>query len=146
MKTFQESVCARLESYQNDLVNAMTEVQEMLDAKLDKCFVPDLKQFIQVALHDLEEKIDNVDCQKSLAAGAVKKIIQNLNCISCGEKVVQADRPDLTQSKLTKIPSDVNMSELLKLPTRLCGGNHTITLPSERIFRSESCQSENCRN
>lgn len=140
LETFQDAVCARLESYQNDLVNAMTEIQEMLDAKLDKCFVPDLKNFIQKTLHELEEKIEGLDCEKALAAGAAKKIFKDLICVSCGENVIQGDISKPTQSKLTKVivtdPRSINMLRLVT-PKRLCGGSHTIMKPIERVFRTE---------
>lgn len=93
MIQFKDSVCERLESYKNDFVCCMTEIQTMLDAKLDKYDVPDLKKYLQEMIHNLEGKIENVDSPKPLAAGAVKKIFNDLNCISCGKSVVQANNP-----------------------------------------------------
>lgn len=141
METLQDSVCARLESYQNDLVSAMTEVQEMLDAKLDKCFVPDLKRFIQNTLDGLEKKIDNVDCQKALAAGAAKRIFKDLICVSCGENVIQGDTMKTTPAKLTKeICGDLkgDAKRRLATPKRMCGGSHTVLKPIEKVFRLEN--------
>jgi hypothetical protein len=98
-------------------------------------------------IRSLDEKIENIDCKKALAAGVAKKIFKDLNCVSCGENVIQADARNPTQSMLTRSDeihlrhTNINEIQLLKsLPTRLCGGNHTITTPRERIFRSENCQ------
>lgn len=147
MTQFIEKVCDRLDSIKNDLLTSMKEVQEMMDTKLDKFFVPELKDYLQEKIHSLDEKIENLSCKKNLAAGVVKKIFKDLNCISCGENVIQADARNPAQSMLTRSdaenhPRHNNISEfqLLELPTRLCGGNHTITTPRERIFQSESCQ------
>lgn len=145
MTEFKDSVCDRMESYKSDLINCMTEIQEMLDAKLDKFFVPDLKNYLQEMIDNLEEKIEKVDCPKPLAAGAVMKVFKDLNCVSCGENVIQSASQNPVQSMLMKkeqnlLHGDRSQLQLLKLSSRLCGGNHTITEPRERIFRSEKCQ------
>lgn len=142
---FEVLVRERLESYKNDLIDCMTELQAMMNAKLDKSSVPDLKKYLQDMIRNLEEKIDNIECRKALAAGVAKRIFKDLNCVSCGDDVIQADARNPTKSLLTNneenpIQTDVIQLQLLKLPTRLCGGNHTITTPSERVFRSEKCQ------
>lgn len=77
MKRFEDSVCDRLKAFKNDFVSCMREVQKMLDAKLDKISVGDLKNFISDKMKELEERID---CQKPRAAGVV-------NCVSCGVNV-----------------------------------------------------------
>lgn len=145
MTEFKDSVCGRMESYKIDLINCMTEVQEMLDAKLDKLFVPDLKKYFQDMIHNLEEKIEKIDCPKPLAAGVVMKVFKDLNCVSCGENVIQVDAQNPTQSMMMKegenpLQGKRSERQLLKLPSRMCGGNHTITEPRERVFRSEKCQ------
>lgn len=144
---FKERICERLDALKNDLVISLQEIQEMINSKMDKSFVPELKEYIQGITRSLNEKIDNTECKKPLAAGATKKIFKDLNCFSCSENVIQADARHPTQSMLTRCdeqnhPRHNNISELqlLKLPTRFCGGNHTITTPRERIFRSKSCQ------
>lgn len=139
---FKETVCDRLDGYKNDFVECMAEIQEMMDAKLDKFFVPELKQYLQDTITALDEKIDNVDCKKAFAAGAVKKIIKDLNCVSCGDKVIQACEHNPTQSMLMcyqRNPgrNDGKDMKQRKSTMRLRGGSHTITTPNERIFRSE---------
>lgn len=115
-------------------MKAVTEIQEMLDAKLDKCSVGALKQFIQDSISDLEEKIAKVDCPKSLAAGTTIKIYKELNCVSCGENVIQGGTSSLTQPKL----QNHDMKLETKASTRNCGGVQTITLPGEKVFRCEN--------
>jgi hypothetical protein len=70
-----------------------------------------------------------------------KQISKDLNCVSCGENVIQADARNPTQSMLTRNDEihlrhdNINEIQLLKSsPTRLCLGNHTITTPREREF------------
>lgn len=123
MTHFKDLVCDRLESYKDDFVCCMTEIQTMLDAKLDKFYVPDLKNYLHEIIHNLEEKIDNVDYPKPLAAGAVKKIFKDLNCVSCGTSVIQADNPNPTQSMLMineEHPCAKQQQQLLKMSTRAC--------------------------
>lgn len=124
----------RLSSLQDDLMKAITEIQEMLDAKLDKCAVDVLKQFIHDSISDLDEKITKVDCPKSLAAGTAIKIYKDLNCVSCGESVIQG--ASFMQPKLQKHKSDMKLKT--KASKRNCGGVHTITLPGENVFRCKN--------
>lgn len=127
-KKIEEPLCIRLNSLQEDLVKAVTEIQEMLDAKLDKGSVDMLKKFIQDSISNLKEKIEKVDCPKSLAAGTTIKIYKDLNCVSCGDNVIQGDTFSLMKLKPT--PNQENNVNFKKdALTRNCGGVHTITLP-----------------
>lgn len=103
----------------------------MLDAKFDKCSVGVLKQFIRDSISELEEKIAKIDCPKSLAAGATIKIYKELNCVSCGESVVQGGTSSLTQPKLQ------NHNMKLEAKARNCGGVHTITLPGDEKIENK---------
>lgn len=146
VKKFKGEVCDRFEQFINDIVKSMTEVQEMLDSKLDKYFVPELKEYLQDKLKVLEQRIEDTSCRKSFAAASSKEIVKTFNCLSCGEDIIQNKAHYATKSMLTKIEANhlrhdkVNKVQFLTLPTRLCGGNHTITTPRERVFRSENSQ------
>lgn len=144
---FKEEVCQTLDSFKNDLIKSLKEIQDMLDAKVDKFSIPELKQYLQSMIKSIDEKVENIDIKKALAAGAAKKIFNDLNCVSCGENVIQADARNPTQAMLKRSDeihlrhNNITEIQLLKsLPTRLCGGNHTITTPRERIFLSANCQ------
>lgn len=113
-------------------MKAVTEIQEMLDAKLDKCSVGSVKQFIQLSIAGLEEKIAKVDCPKSLAAGTTIRIYKDLNCVSCGESVIQGGTSSLSQPKLQSRKNDTKLET--KASTRDCEGVHTITLPGKNGF------------
>lgn len=134
-KEFRDLVCGRLDSYQGDLVSCMTEIQEMLDAKLDKIFVPELKQYIEDVKSNLEDKVDSAECSKQLAAGATMRIFTGLNCVSCGERVIQGDtaNPPTTirdESQKRQRRGVANALQLFKLPTRACGERRTSRLES----------------
>lgn len=143
-KAFEELVCQRLDSYKADFVKSMIEIQSMMDAKLDKFSVPDLKNYLKEMIENLEEKVEKLDYNKALAAGVAKKIFKDLNCVSCGENVIQADARNPKNLSLLAADSSDNHREcndelqLVKLDTRLCGGRHTVTTPKERIFKSET--------
>lgn len=111
---FKGLVCERLDGYKDDLVSCLSEIQEMLDAKLDKLFVPELKQYIEDVIGKLEDKVDSADCSKRLAAGATMRIFTKLNCVSCGEHVIQVDRGN---------PRQATRNECEKI--QRCGGNKT---------------------
>lgn len=53
-RQFMDEVCKRLDSFKNDLIATMKEVQAMMDAKLDKIFVPELKKYFQEMIQDLK--------------------------------------------------------------------------------------------
>lgn len=148
MKAFEQKVCDQLESYKNDFVKYMIEVQTIMDASLDKFSVPDPENNLKEKIQSLEEKIENLDFKKALAAGTTKKIFKDLNCVSCGENVIQADarHPTFATLNTADNPSPVAVCieelQLFKPQTRLCGGKHTVTTPNERIFKSETVKTQ----
>lgn len=75
-------ICEQLKTYERDLVKCMTEIQEMLNAKFNKCDVLELEKFLTDELSKLDEKIENFDCNRAIAAGCTKKIFKDINCIS----------------------------------------------------------------
>jgi hypothetical protein len=144
----KKSICSQFKEYDGNLIEILTDIQNMMDAKLNKCDVTQLKKFLLDALAKFDEKIENVDCKRAVAAGAARKIFNNVTCISCGEKVLQTDDTATTRSMLIKSMTrqNVNTLNLMKLSTRSCGGNHTITVPRERIFRARNDEEEKCQN
>jgi hypothetical protein len=133
-------ICEQLKTYERDLVKCMMEIQEMLNAKFNKCDVVELEKFLTDELSKLNEKIENVDCKRAIAAGCTKKIFKDINCVSCGDKVIQID--DVAPPpKLIKNTEESTHNT--KLTGRSCGGAHTITTPHERVFKAvmgEICQ------
>lgn len=91
MTALKELICEQLKTYERDLVKCMTEIQEMLNAKFNKCDVVKLEIFLTDKLSKLDEKIENLECKRAIAAGCTKKIFKDINCISCGDIVIQID-------------------------------------------------------
>jgi DNA repair exonuclease SbcCD ATPase subunit len=144
LTALEASTCEQFKNHDRDLVKFMSEVREKLNAKLNKKDFQELKKTLVEELTSLEGKIESVDCKRAVAAGVTKKILKNVQCVSCGEKVIQIDDP-LPQQMLVKSEKQLQQEQQLskneflqgiKLSTRLCGGKHTITKPSERVFRS----------
>lgn len=139
----KKSIIESHEKLKNDLITSLKEIQDIFDTKLNKSDIIELKNFLRTTLKSFEEKIENVECNRALAAGITAKIFKDITCLSCGDKVIQIDDPMTTSTQmltkiLTKRTTDVDNQQLnlYQLDTRLCGGNHTITVPGERIFRS----------
>lgn len=139
MTALKKLICEQLNTYERDLVKCMTEFQGMLNTKFNKCDVVELEKYLTDKLSILDDKIENVECKRAIAAGCTKKIFKDINCISCGDKVIQID--DVASPQML-IKSTKEPLHNVKLPTRLCGGKHTITTPHERVFKavtSEIC-------
>lgn len=140
---FRKSISECLKKHETDLLDSLKEIQQIFHTKLNKSEVVELKMYIKETLKSFEEKIDNIDCNRAIAAGIKQKIFKGITCISCGDRVIQIDNPMATTTQMfgkvfTKRTSVVDNQHLnlSQLKTRICGGNHTITVPRERIFRS----------
>lgn len=142
LTALEASTCEQFENHDRDLVKRMSEVREKLNAKLNKKDFQELKKSLVEELTSLDGKIESVDCKRAVAAGVTKKILKDVQCVSCGEKVIQIDDPLPQQQMLVKnheqqLQQPKNeFRQGAKLSTRLCGGKHTIIKPSERVFRS----------
>lgn len=100
---FMKSVSKQLETFRSDLINCLKEIQDMMDCKLDKCFVPELRQLMDEKLNFVDEKIGEktraaVESYQRTAAGTTKALIRYVNCVSCGDNVVQSDTLHLPQN------------------------------------------------
>ncbi|CAO1396905.1 unnamed protein product [Diamesa serratosioi] len=132
---FKRFICDAMKAYEKDLVYAVREIQEMLDAKVDRLDLIEMKRYLLDMMTEANAKTDDFSGQ--LAAGATKKIMKNITCISCGDRVIQADR-GMTNFKLTQTDlGEVKIDEKkLHLTNRNCGGKHTITNYRERVLQS----------
>lgn len=117
---FMKSASKQLETFRDDLINCLCEIQEMMDCKVDKCHVQDLKTFIDEKIAEatsIGEKI------RKAAAGTTRALISDVNCISCGENVVQIDTTSSRCYSLpTRQPFLVGKIENRQQSTRHCGG------------------------
>lgn len=140
---YKQLFSERFKKHETDLLNSLKEIEQIFYTKLNKSEVTDLKSYIKEVLKTFEEKIENIDCNRAIAAGIKEKIFKDITCISCGDRVIQIDDPMATTTQMfgkvsTKRTTVVDNQQLnlSQLKTRICGGNHTITVPRERIFRS----------
>ncbi|CAG9808166.1 unnamed protein product [Chironomus riparius] len=138
------SISESLKKHEAYLLNSLKEIQQIFNTKLNQSEVTELKMYIKEILKSFEEKIENIDCNRAIAAGIKEKIFKDITCISCGDRVIQIDDPMATTTQMfgrvfTKRTTIVDNQQLnlSELKTRICGGNHTITVPRERIFRSK---------
>lgn len=129
---FMKSVNKQLETFRSDLINCLSEIQDMMDCKLDKCFVPDLKKLIEEGLSSVNEKLEEISSRKSrkTAAGTTKALIRDVNCVSCGENCVQSDTHNLPtqQQQFSVRKIEYHQQQLSSYPTitttRHCGGKY----------------------
>ena len=137
---FKTFVCDALKAYQEDLVGSIREIQDMLDAKVDKIDIEEMKRYLLEMITTAISKSDVfID---PLAAGGTKRIIKKLNCISCGVKVGQVDRGSfkVTQTEEATEEIDDKPTNCLNLTARYCGGKHTITHSSEKVLHAGNFQ------
>lgn len=148
---YKKSIASILQKHEGDLISSLRDVQKILNTKLNKADVGVLKNFVRETLKGVEDKIENIDCQRALAAGVTEKCFRDVNCLSCSERVIQIDDPMTSKTQLLskgftkKSTTDIDNHkfDLHQLTTRLCGGNHTIISPKERVFRPASIKHKN---
>lgn len=78
-----ENLRKNLEEHQTQFMNAMEEIQDMLDSKLDKIHMSALKKYIHDNFQHIDSCINNLQDKKQChrAAGI---IIEGIRCVSCG--------------------------------------------------------------
>ncbi|CRL05598.1 CLUMA_CG018498, isoform A [Clunio marinus] len=131
------SVIEQIEVLKTELDNAKLQSQEIMEKKEDKSLIAEMKKQLQQTINELDNKIENVDCKKPMAAGVAKRCFKNFQCLSCGTNVIQIEPKSPVYTTLR--PSNDDGSSTTS-PKRSAGGNHTILLPRERIFRIEDRQ------
>lgn len=158
MTALRASICEKFKKQELEIIEMSSDFQEKLHAKLGKIDLLSFKKLFNAELTKLDEKIENVDCKRAIAAGITKKIHKDINCVSCGDKVIQIDDVASPQMLIKSTPqqhqqqTQVEFIAGAKLSTRFCGGRHTIITPGERIFRTmtkveveKSCESRNLK-
>lgn len=68
----------------------MDDIQHEIDNKLDRVEISPLKDFVNAKLKSLHDKLKELAAiRKDIeAAGTKKKLLRNVNCISCDQNVV----------------------------------------------------------
>lgn len=127
---FMKSVSKQLESFRSDLINCLNEIQSMMDCKVDKCHVQDLRTFVDNKITEATQIGERI--LRRAAAGTARALIADVNCVSCGDNAIQSDTttvhfPPAPTSR--KQPFSVGEIEnrqqhSVKHPTRHCGGKH----------------------
>lgn len=127
---FMKSVSKQLESFRSDLINCLNEIQSMMDCKVDKCHVQDLRTFVDDKITEATQIGERI--LRRAAAGTTRALIADVNCVSCGDNAIQSDTttvhfPPAPTSR--KQPFSVGEIEnrqqhSVKHPTRHCGGKH----------------------
>lgn len=118
MSALKALICEQLKTYERDLVKCLMEIQQMLNTKFNKCDVVEFEKFLTDELSKLNEKIENIECKRAIAAGCTKNIFKDINCITCGDKVIQID--DITPQMLIKRDKEsLHEVKLLKLSEKL---------------------------
>lgn len=121
-------------------METMQEVQDMLDAKVDKLCIPPLKQYIANELHGFRKHLEMFAQEFGMIPDAAgTQVIRNVNCISCQRTVNQKDRekqpvPLMDRSRPLKFVQTSNDTD----KHRNYGGHNTKTTANERIFRNSN--------
>lgn len=121
-------------------MQTMQEIQDMLDAKVDKLCIPPLKQYIADELLGFRKHLEMFAQEFGMIPDAAgTQVIRNVNCISCERTVNQKDRekqilPLMDRSRPLKFVQTSND----KVKHRNYGGSTTMTTANERIFRKSN--------
>lgn len=123
-----QSFNEKITNLEDKFIQTIKEVQDMMDVKLDKCSIIDLKKFVQNHIEYFKSKLEDFSkliCEES--SGTVK-LLRNNNCICCGKVVTQRDREN---------PAFVPKLDESHGSLRYCGGSHTKLDSYEKAFRND---------
>lgn len=109
-KEFAKNIKSSFLSFESTFYQTMREIQEMLDAKVDKLCIPPLKQYIVDMLSEFQATLDTFGRSFKLTQDAAGTIIRNVNCVSCRKAVTQKTTEP---TNLPKLKSSIK-SHLLK--------------------------------
>ncbi|XP_071443289.1 glutamine-rich protein 2-like [Hetaerina americana] len=96
---------AKLGEQERGWLNALKDIQKEISSKIDRIEIIPLKEMIDNKMQNIQERIKAMTArrQEIEALGAKKKLIRNLNCISCDMKVVM--RTTLNAPALPRVAS-----------------------------------------
>lgn len=125
---FMKSVNKQLETFRHDLTHCLSEIQSMMDCKVDKCQLADLQTFIDERIIAEEStRIGEGRMRRRAAAGTARPLIRDVNCISCGDNATQIDTTTTVSfPAATRMPFRVATSSTLAR-TRHCGDKSEIS-------------------
>lgn len=135
IRATEEEFRCSLSKYHNQFIQTMIEVQDMLDAKVEKHTIPALKQFIVDTLNEFRGTLEYFRREFGMipdAAATTIRKLRNVDCLSCQKPVFQADREQPPYVPLTQGATPFKV-----VPTpekRYCGGGHTTTTALERTL------------
>ncbi|XP_026674704.1 glutamine-rich protein 2-like [Ceratina calcarata] len=92
---------------------ALDEVQKEIEGKVDKMEMSPLKDFVNHRLKSLQEKLKAIsEARQELEAAGTKKLLRDVQCISCDKDVVMRMDPD-RRFKVDGFPCSLSMKPYL---------------------------------
>ncbi|XP_013148402.1 PREDICTED: FK506-binding protein 5 [Papilio polytes] len=94
---------------------ALDDIQREIEMKLDKMELSPVKEFFNTKLKQLQDNLKQIaSLRRSVeAAGAKKKLMRDLNCISCDAKVVMPMEGESSIPMSRPLPANLSMKPYL---------------------------------
>ncbi|CAH2068852.1 unnamed protein product, partial [Iphiclides podalirius] len=94
---------------------ALDDIQREIETKLDKMELSPVKEFFNNKLKQLQENLKQIASlrREVEAAGAKKKLMRDLNCLSCDAKVVMQMEAESTIPISKPLPANLSMKPYL---------------------------------
>jgi hypothetical protein len=131
-----DEIISSVLNLQDDLHSALSEIQDIWNAKVNQCDVADMKQHFLGLLEANKLEIQKrFGLEEVTEAAGTSKRLKGVQCLSCGEVVEQCK---IDEPKRVTMPLIYHRSAEERPRSRPCGGAHTIILPEERIEKKSN--------
>ncbi|KAK4874929.1 hypothetical protein RN001_014289 [Aquatica leii] len=147
-----EEAVGKLTQQESLWQQALLDIQNEIENKLDKMELTPLRDFVHNKLKMLQDRLKALAAlkQDTEAAGTKSRLLRNVNCLSCDKDVVMRKEiepgtnpppPSFPASKGLGPYLAYELDQLRKqqkfeyLCNRYCGGSHTTTTAQQRVAR-----------
>ncbi|CAD1473240.1 unnamed protein product [Heterotrigona itama] len=124
---------------------ALNEVQKEIEGKVDKIEISPLKDFVHHRLKSLQDKLKKVaEARKEIEAAGTKKLLRDVQCISCDKDVVM--RMDATHKfKAETLPCTTSMKPYLTYELDQVRKQHRRLPHSRNMIQFEAAMQEEAK-
>ncbi|XP_076766930.1 uncharacterized protein LOC143433479 [Xylocopa sonorina] len=140
-----EEAISKLGQQESIWQEALEEVQKEIEGKVDKMEMSPLKDFVNNRLKLLQEKLKKVaEAREQLEAAGTKKLLTDVQCISCDKDVVMRMDPG-QKFKVATLPCTTSMKPYLTYELDQVRKQHRRLPHSRNMIQFEAAMQEETR-
>ncbi|XP_075983889.1 uncharacterized protein LOC142981698 [Anticarsia gemmatalis] len=119
---------------------ALDDIQREIETKLDKIELSPVKEFFNAKLKQLQENLKQMAAlrREAEAAGTKKRLLSNVNCISCDAKAVMNMEPSPPTGSSKPLPATMSMKPYLSYELDAIRKSQASNLPQRNMHDWEN--------